>query len=130
MGANDKMPKCLRLGRDVLDSQMVDSNDRQSGKVDGIVAELRGDGRLVIVALENGMPEAFRRVSPTLGDWLASIGKRWGVRGGKVYRIPFSKVREVGISLRLDIDASRTPLFAWESWLRKHVVRHIPGSGS
>lgn len=120
----------LRLARDVLDSQMVDREHRQSGKVDGIVAELREDGRLVVTAVENGLPEAVRRVSPRVGDWITALGRRWGVRKGEIYRIPFAKVRHTGIDVRIDLDADATPLLAWESWLRDHVVRHIPGAGA
>lgn len=120
----------LRLVRDVLDSQMVDRRQRQSGKVDGIVAELRDDGRLVITAIENGLPEAVRRVSPRVGDWIAALGRRWGVRKGEVYRIPFAKIRHTGINVRIDLDAAETPLLAWEQWLRAHIVRRIPGAGA
>ena len=119
----------LRLIRDVLDSQMVDRRHRQSGKVDGILAELREDGRLVITAVENGLPEAVRRVSPKVGDWIAALGRRWGVRKGEIYRIPFDKVRRAGIEVRIDLDAEATPLLAWEKWLHDHIVRHIPGAG-
>jgi hypothetical protein len=118
----------LRLARDVLDSQMVDREHRQSGKVDGIVAELRDDGRLVITAVENGLPEALRRVSPRVGDWIAALGRRWGVRKGEVYRIPFNKVRRTGIEVHIDVDAVATPLLDWEKWLNDHIVRHIPGA--
>ncbi|HEU4962007.1 MAG TPA: hypothetical protein VFT56_16585 [Sphingomonas sp.] len=130
MMAEDKAEReeRLRLVRDVLDSQMVDRHDRQSGKVDGIVAELREDGRLVIVAVENGLPEAVRRVSPRVAGWIAALGRRWGVRKGEVYRIPFAKVRRAGITVCLDLDADETPLLAWEKWLREHVIRHIPGA--
>jgi hypothetical protein len=120
----------LRLVRDVLDSQMVDRKQRQSGKVDGIVAELREDGRLVITAVENGLPEAVRRVSPRVGDWIAALGRRWGVRGGEVYRVPFDRIRHTGIDVRVNIDAATTPLLAWEIWVRDHLVRRIPGSGA
>ncbi|HET8654654.1 MAG TPA: hypothetical protein VFL93_04005 [Longimicrobiaceae bacterium] len=120
----------MRLFREVLDSQMVDRDGRQAGKVDGIVAELRDDGPPVITALENGFPTLFRRVSPRLGDWVAALGRRYGVRHGEAYRIPRSRVRGVGIDVKVDLDATETPLFAWEHWLREHVVDRIPGSGS
>lgn len=118
----------LRLARDVLDSQMIDRRQQLSGKVDGIVAELRDDGRLIVTAIENGLPEAVRRVSPTVAGWIAALGRRWGVRKGEVYRIPFAKVRHTGINVRIDLNAAETPLLAWEKWLHDHVVRHIPGA--
>lgn len=130
MADETEQPTRLHLVRDLLDSQMIDRCDRQSGKVDGIVAELRDDGRLVIVAVENGLPEAVSRVSPRVARWIAALGRRWGVRKGESYRIPFAKVRRAGISIRIDLDAAKTPLLAWEAWLREHVVRHIPGSGA
>jgi hypothetical protein len=29
----------------------------------------------------------------------------------------------------LNLDAEETPAFAWERWLREHIVEKIPGSG-
>jgi hypothetical protein len=120
----------LRLFRDVLDSQMVDRAHRHAGKVDGIVAELRDDGPPVLTALENGFPELVRRVSPRVGDWIAALGRRFGIRRGETYRIPWSAVRDVGIDVTVDVDATATPVYAWEVWLREHVVRRLPGSGA
>jgi hypothetical protein len=28
--------------------------------------------------------------------------------------------------VKLDLEASKTPMFAWEHWLRDHVIEHIP----
>ncbi|HET8649683.1 MAG TPA: hypothetical protein VFL95_06565 [Gemmatimonadales bacterium] len=119
----------MHLFRDVLDSQIVDRDGRQSGKVDGLLAQLRPDGRPVVVALESGFPELVRRISVRVGDWTAALGRRWGIRRGEVYLIPVSRVRDVGIDIDVDLDASETPLFAWEHWLREKVVRRIPWSG-
>lgn len=82
----------MHLFRDLLDSQVVDRAGRQSGKVDGIVAELRPDGRPVVTALESGFPELVRRISIRAGDWAAAVGRRCGGRHGEVYRIPVSLV--------------------------------------
>jgi hypothetical protein len=45
-------------------------------------------------------------------------------------RIPASKIREAGIDVHVDLDASDTEALAWEQWLGKHIVRRIPGSGA
>lgn len=119
----------LRLFRDVLDSQMIDVLGRESGKVDGIVAQLRDGAPPLLVAVENGLPEQARRVSERVGDWIAALGRRWGVRHGEVYRIPWSRVRLTGINVQLDLDVTKTPLFAWEAWVREHIVAKIPRSG-
>jgi len=119
----------IRLFRDVLDNQIIDRNGRQGGKVDGIVAELRSDGRLELVAIECGMAELTRRLHPRLGDLVAALGRRMGIRGEETHRIPLSKVRNVGINVDVDFDATTTPIYDWEHWLRRRVFGWIPGSG-
>lgn len=120
----------LHLFRDVLDNQMIDVNGCESGKVDGIVVQLRDGAPPLLVAIENGLPEQVRRISERVGDWIAALGRRWGVRHGQVYRIPWSRVKRTGINVRLDLDATKTPLYAWETWVREHIVEKIPRSGA
>lgn len=120
----------MELFRDVLDSRLVDRQGRAAGRVDGIVAEVRDGKPPVVTALESGVPELIRRVNLRAGGWVEAIGRRWGLRGGEVYRVSISKVRDVGMDIDLDLDARDTPLFAWERWLRERVISRIPGSGA
>lgn len=125
------MSEEIHLIRDVLDDQMIDKKKRKIGKVDGIVVELRKDKPPRVAYIENGMSVAANRISSRLGRLIEKIGRRWGARHGEPYRIPWSKVGkiDVGIELKIDIDASETPLFDWEKWLDKNVIERIPGGG-
>ncbi|WP_263490723.1 hypothetical protein [Mesorhizobium sp. CA10] len=36
--------------------------------------------------------------------------------------------RDIGVDIEFDIDVRRTKIFAWQHWLRDHVVGRIPGA--
>jgi hypothetical protein len=125
------MAERLQLVRDILDKQLVDAKGDPMGKVDGIVLDL-GDGtgppRAATIAC--GFPVLGARLHPRLGRWIIALGRRWGMRGGRTYRIPFSRVEHFNGEVKLSIkDAERTPAYEWEHWLREKVFRHVPGGG-
>lgn len=115
--------------RDVLDNQLVDRNQRKMGKVDGIVVELRDDGQPPRLAyIEVGMPTLARRLHPRLQRWIAALERKWGAKHSEPFRIPWSKVRDVGIDVEVDVEAEATPALAYEQWVREHIIRKIPGA--
>lgn len=118
----------MDLIRDVLDNQLVDRNQRKMGKVDGIVIELRSGQPPKLICIEVGVPTLARRLHPRLERWAVAIEGRWGVRHNQPFRIPWSKVRDVGIDVDVDVEAEATPALAWEKWLRERVIGRIPGS--
>jgi sporulation protein YlmC with PRC-barrel domain len=115
--------------RDVLDNQLVDRNQRKMGKVDGIVMELRDGQPPRLAYIEVGMPVLARRLHPRLQRWVTALENKWGAKHSEPFRIPWSKVRDVGIDVDVDIDAEETPALAWEQWLREKVIKRIPGGG-
>lgn len=117
----------IKLIRDVLDSQLVDRHCEPMGRVDGLILEVRRDQPPRLAFIEQGGPVPWRRLNRRLGDWAERIGTRRSVRGGKAYCIPWDKVREIGISVQVDVAAEETPALAWEAWVRDHIIRHIPG---
>lgn len=123
------MSEEIHLIRDVLDAQMIDKKKRKIGKVDGIVIELRKDKPPRVAYIEVGMSVVASRISARLGRWVEKIGRKWGVRRGEPYRIPWSKIgkMDVGIELEIDLDATETPLLDWEKWLDKNIIKRIPG---
>jgi hypothetical protein len=70
----------------------------------------------------------IRRIHPRLAEWLGGWLRRHGPRSDGTLRIPWSKVRAIGVDVRVDLIADGTPARAWEEWLREHVVRRIPGA--
>ena len=114
---------------EVLDNQLVDRNERKIGKVDGIVIELREDKPPRIAYIETGASVLARRLHPRLGRMVERLGRKWGVRRGEPFRIAWTKVRDVGIDVKVDLEAKGTPLVAWEDWLRENIIARIPGGG-
>ena len=115
--------------RDVLDNQLVDRDKRPLGKADGLVIVLRKDKPPRLAYIEVGMSTVAHRLSTRLGRFAERLGRKWGVRHGKPFRLPWAKVRDVGIDVDVDVVADETPLMDWEKWLNKHIVGRIPGSG-
>lgn len=119
----------VHLIRDVLDNQIKDREKCPMGKADGIVFVLRKGKPPRLAYLEVGMGTLAHRISKRLGKFAESVGRRWGVRGGLPFRIPWAKVRDVGIDVEVDLDASETPVMDWEKWLKERVISRIPGGG-
>lgn len=114
--------------RDVLDNQLVDRNQRKMGKVDGIVIQLRDGEPPRLAYIEVGLPVLARRLHPQLERWVAALESKWGAKHSEPFRIPWSKVRDVGIDVEVDLEAEATPALAWEKWLRDHLIGRIPGA--
>ncbi|BAY47430.1 hypothetical protein SAMD00079811_50480 [Scytonema sp. HK-05] len=114
--------------RDVLDNQLVDTKGRKMGKVDGIVMELRDNQPPRLTYIEVGMPTLARRLHPQLARWIATIQSKWGAKRSESLRIPFSKVRDVGIDVKVDVEAEATPALAYEEWVSEHIIERIPGA--
>ena len=119
----------LHLIRDVLDDQVIDRGSRKIGKVDGLVMVLRKDQPPRLAYIEMGMSTLAYRVHRRLGGWVEALGRKWGVRRGKPFRIPWSKARPLDLDVQVDLDADETPVLDWEKWLDKHIIERIPGAG-
>ncbi len=119
----------MQLVREVLDEQVIDRDGRRIGKVDDIVLEVEEGGPPTVAAIEIGPVTLARRIHPTLARWVAATMRWLGVGTGEPVRIPFEKLSRQGVDVRADVDGSQTNAFAWERWLRDHVIGRIPGSG-
>jgi len=119
----------IHLIRDVLDNQLVDREKCPMGKVDGVVIVLRKDKPPRLAYLETGMSTVAHRISTRLGRLAEKLGRKWGVRHGKPFRIPWTKVKDVGIDVDVDLDVDETPVMDWEKWLNRKIVGRLPGSG-
>ena len=120
----------MHLIRDVLDQRLIDRRRRPMGRVDGIVLEVRGRGRPRVVALESGLGTLARRLHPRLVPRVEALERRLGVSDGRPVRIPLEKMRGLGVDLELDVDGNDVDAWSWERWLRRWLVRRIPGGGS
>lgn len=118
----------MNLVRDCLDRQLVDLNNCNMGKCDGIVMNTAGGGQPEITHIEIGAVTLARRIHPRFGRWAIALSKRWGVADQDPYRLPWSKVVVTGVTVTVGVDAEKSSALAWEQWLRRNVIGRIPGA--
>jgi sporulation protein YlmC with PRC-barrel domain len=114
------------LVADILDQQIVDAKKTKLGKIDGLVIVLREGKPPRVAYIECGAPVWARRLGRWCERLALALNRRFGVREKPRYRIPWSKVKSIGIDVVVDVDEH--PLLAWEEWLSEHVVGRIPFS--
>jgi len=118
----------MDLIRDVLDKQLVDRRERRMGKIDGLIVEIEEGKPPRIAAIEQGAATLARRLHPRLVRWVEAIGARlYGAAPGGPERIPWEKVKDVGIDVEVDMDVADSRLYAWQEWLRQKLIGRIPG---
>jgi len=118
----------MDLVRDCLDKQLVDRNGHNMGRVDAVVLQLEKGKQPTVTFIEVGPVCQAERLHRSLGRVAKTISRRWGVTQQDPFRIPWSKLVAAGIEVIADVDAEKTPVLAWELWLRKKVVGRIPGA--
>jgi sporulation protein YlmC with PRC-barrel domain len=113
----------MNLIRDVLDKQVLDGDQKKLGKVDGLVLVF-GKGPPRVAFIEMGSVVLARRLGPRFGRVVARFCTFLGGEGaGEPYRVPWSKVKDVGIDVEIYLAIADTPLDDWQEWLRKKLLR-------
>lgn len=118
----------MDLVRDVLDKQLVDPKQRRLGKVDGLVLSLAPGKPPKVAGIEVGPLVLARRLGPRTERWAAAAFARIGAPHDDPYRIPWTKVRDVGLDVEVDVPIRETPLHAWQRWLRRVLIGKLPGA--
>jgi sporulation protein YlmC with PRC-barrel domain len=118
----------MQVGQALLDQQVIDRNCEQMGKIDGVVIELRQGKPPRVFSLVIGGGTAARRVHPGFAHWLLRWRRRWGPKDDRATEVPWSKVLKIGVDVKVDLEAERTPALAWEHWVRRHIIGRIPGA--
>ena len=118
----------LHLVHDVLDAQLLDRKKEKVGRANAVVLELE-DGRPPrVAAILIGGPVRAQRIGAwmvVLEQAMRSLGR---IRRAGVSRIPFAAVRCIADTIELDVDAGELEAGHLETWLRDHIVCHIPFS--
>jgi len=119
----------LDLFRDILDKQVLDAHKTKCGKVDGLIMRLGSKGtRPRITHIEMGSITLARRLGPRAERWIKAWHERFGSRRSITpYRVEWRKVMDVGVDIELAIDARETPYGRSRDWLRRHVLKYLPG---
>jgi hypothetical protein len=110
----------IDLGLNVLDHQLLDSQDRRCGKVDDLALEGGPGEELELVAILCG-PAVWRARAGALGRIAAWIG------GGGRVRVAWEEVAGVGSHVKLRKRADELGLGRGDDRLRPYVEK-IPGS--
>jgi sporulation protein YlmC with PRC-barrel domain len=114
----------MLIGRDIMDQQVVDAEGRLMGKVDGVVIESDQHGEARLAGIVIGGTTLLWRLNRRLAQWAeAKLGGE-----GRVTYVPWSDVRKIGVDIKVDVEAPRTPAFRWEHWVRDHLITRIPGA--
>jgi hypothetical protein len=117
----------MHLVADVLDEQIVDVDDENAGRADGIVLLVRENRPPLVAYIEIGPITLLARFSTRLARWYARYDRGLGPDRGKPFRIPWTRITRERLTLKMDCRVDATPINAVENWLRPFVKR-IPGS--
>jgi sporulation protein YlmC with PRC-barrel domain len=117
----------MDIGLEILDQQLVDRTGLDIGKVDGIVLELRDGAPPRISALLTGGHLFAWRLHPRIERWARWLTRGWGPPNQEPLRIPWSKVKKIGVDVKVDIEADAA--MPWEHWVRDQIISRIPGAG-
>jgi len=117
----------LQLFRDVLDKQLKDREQCKIGRVDRLVLEI-GDGKPPrVTRIEVGVAALAARLGERFGKWVAGAGRKRGQKHREAYRIPWSKVTDVGLDVVVSLDSKRTELAETDRYLRERLIGRLPG---
>lgn len=110
--------------RDILDSQLMTSDQIEIGRVADIETELREDGSLVLTSVITGPQALAGRVNIHL-KWLF----RCVLRDRFEHSIPMSEIQSFGPTLQLRGKAEDYATGQSERWIAHYILRWIPGHG-
>ncbi|HZE09942.1 MAG TPA: hypothetical protein VE110_14425 [Gemmatimonadaceae bacterium] len=119
----------MNLVRDVLDKKLLDKDDEEMGRVDGLVMHVGERSQPRITHIEIGGSTLGARLHPFFERLARRIGAAIGPKRREPVRIPWSRVLTAGKNIKLDVEAKDTGAVDWELWIAHHVIEHIPGSG-
>jgi sporulation protein YlmC with PRC-barrel domain len=120
----------ISAGLELLDRQLVDPDGLMAGKVDDLAIELREDGAAPVVTEILAGPGALaRRIGGRLGGWIAWVHARLQGGGSRdPAAISFSVVARIDDHITLTVSREDVATFAFEHWVRDHVIAKIPES--
>jgi len=118
----------IAVVRDLLDKQLVDREGEALGRVDGIIMAYSADAPPRITHFELGAQTLARRLPRPFRGALSALAHRLTPRGDDPYRIEVGRIVQLGRTIKIDIDGSRSAARKTELWIRDHVIARIPGS--
>jgi hypothetical protein len=114
------LTETIDLGLQVVDHQLLDSEDRRCGNVDDLALEGGPGEKLEVVALFSG-PGVWRRRAGLVGRFAAWVG------GGSIVRVPWDEVAEISSHVKLRKRAKELGLGRGDDRLQPFIEK-IPGA--
>lgn len=117
---------------ELLDRQIVDSDDELAGKVDDLeLTRSEEDGRtLHVTAILSGPGALGPRLPGRLGRaWSSAFQRLHPAEHPEPIRISFGAVTELGPRIRIAMSRHHLSENSFERWTKEHVVSRIPGAG-
>jgi sporulation protein YlmC with PRC-barrel domain len=117
----------MHIVRDVFDKKIVDVDECEIGRVDGIAIELPEGGQPRLVRLEMGGEILAERTARWLVRPVRWVAEHFGPRRSAIIAIEWKHVKRLGRDIHVDIHADDTEALAWEHWLAEKFIGRIPG---
>lgn len=118
----------VHVVRDLLDKQLLDRNECEIGRIDGVVLELPENGQPRLVRVEMGGTVLAARVGRWAVGPVRRLERLWGPKRVSPVKLPWSKVSKLGRDVHVDIDVNETDALAWEKWVDKVLIDRLPGA--
>jgi sporulation protein YlmC with PRC-barrel domain len=119
----------MDLVRDVMDQKLLDREDCEMGRVDGLVMQIGERSQPRITHIQIGGTTLWMRLHPAFARLSAKLGRTWGPKRADPVRIPWSRVMTIGRDIKLDVRVRETGAIDWEIWIARHIIERIPGGG-
>ena len=119
----------MDLVRDVLDQKLLDREDCEMGRIDGLVMQVGERSQPRITHIQIGGTTPWMRLHPLFASWSSRLAQMWGPKRKDPVRIPWSRVMTIGREIKLDVRARETGAIDWEIWIARHIIERIPGGG-
>jgi hypothetical protein len=121
----------IDAARELLDHQLIDIDGRLFGKVDDVELTIPDDGGLPeITALLNGPGTLANRIGGQIAHGAAALHRRLHPTLDGPARIPIGLVSDIGSAIKVGVHRDDLDSGRFESWMRDHVISHIPGADS
>ena len=118
----------MHIVRDLLDKELIDVNWQHMGRIDGLTMVARGREQPRITTIYVGGTVLAQRLPGFIGRWGSALVKRYGIRSGVPFRMPWSKVMRVDRVIRVDVNSDESGAMASSHWVRDHIIDRIPGA--
>ena len=119
----------MDLVRDVMDQKILDREDCEMGRVDGLVMQVGERSQPRITHIQIGGTTPWMRLHPAFARLAARLARMWGPKRKEPVRIPWSRVISTGRDVKLDVRVRETGAIDWEIWIARHIIERIPGGG-